>query len=187
MKYLLFSILALGLIIFFACTPKTGVKVVTPAKSSEPTQPVDTETLGSEKPKPTPGIRPAFVSASVQKTPCYGKCPAFEIKFEATGVATYIGKKHVKRLGTWTATIGGKEYTTILEAAQKINYFNLSRTYPEDGKFITDLPFTITSLHFGSDKHKIRNNIDAPEDLISYENFLIELGESLKWTEVTKE
>ena len=190
MKSFIFLLVACGLFFFFACTPKAATKVVSPVKDvAEVKQPVETEDGGETgKTEIIPPVsRPAFVSASVQKTPCFGKCPAFKITFDATGVATYVGKKHVKRIGTWTAPISGKEYTAILAEAQKIRYFSLEKSYPPNGKFIADLPFTNTTLHFGSDKHQIRNNIEAPKELKEYENFLIELGESLDWTEVKGE
>ncbi len=178
---------------FFACTPKTATKVVkeTPKTNqiieSAEVEPKDNSaTSGEEIVEIIPPVsRPAFVSASVQKTPCFGKCPAFKITFDAKGLATYEGKKHVKMLGTYTAPISGKEYTAILSAAQNIGYFSMPKTCPPNGKFIADLPFTITTLHFGNDRHQIRNNIDAPQELTDYENFLIELGESLKWTKVS--
>lgn len=189
MKPFIFFLLAGGLVLFFACTPKTAAKVVKTnpiIESAEPEQPKNNETSGEDVREIIPPVsRPAFVSASVQKTPCFGKCPAFKITFDAKGFATYEGKKHVKMLGKYTAPISGKEYTTILSAAQNIGYFSMPKTFPPNGKFIADLPFTITTLHFGSDKHQIRNNIEAPQELTDYEDFLIELGESLKWTKVT--
>ncbi len=193
MKSFIFFLLAISLVLFFACTPKTATKVVetkpiaNPKVESAEVEPKDNSaTSGEEVSEIIPPVsRPAFVSATIQKTPCFGKCPAFKITFDAKGFATYEGKKFVKMLGKYTAPISGKEYTAILSAAQKIGYFSMPKTYPPNGKFIADLPFTITTLHFGNDKHQIRNNIDAPQELTEYENFLIELGESLKWTKVT--
>jgi len=173
---------------FFACSPKTSTKVVktTPVKESQEVKPMahnETEGEGKDVMKTTPPIRPAFVSASVQKTPCFGKCPSFKITFDAKGYATYEGKKNVDRMGSWRAKIGGKECTAILAEAQKIGYFNMPKTCPANGKFIADLPFTITTLEFGGQKHQIRNNVDAPQELINYENYLIELAETLDWKE----
>ena len=185
MKYLLFSIIVIGLISFIACSPKNSSKIVEQEKPKEEPKPV--EIMEDKTEKTVIAVKPAFVSASIKKTACYGKCPVFELKFDATGVATYSGKKNVKKIGDWTARIGGKQYTQILEAAQKINYFNHPKTYPDNGKIIPDFPFTITSLHFGNQKHVIRNNIDAPQELIDYENYLIELGDSLEWMQIANE
>jgi len=174
---------------FFACSPKTATKVAeTPMEESQEAKPMqhnDTEGEGmSEK---EPAVRPAFVMASVQKTPCFGKCPTFTITFDAKGYATYEGKKHVDRMGKWRATIGGRECSMILAEAQKIGYFSLPKTCPANGKFIADLPFTITTLEFGNQKHQIRNNMDAPQELINYENYLIELAETLDWKQASDE
>ena len=181
MKYFAIALLLGGILFAFSCTPKNSAKVVDskPAVAPTPNQPDVDQT---EEPAPPVNSRPAFVSASLQKTACFGKCPEFIVEFNAAGTATYKGKRHVKKIGTYTAGLSKEQSGLILSKAQKSGFFNMSKTYPENEKhFIMDFPMTVTNVKFGRQNKTVTNNNDAPQDLLDFENFLIELSESLKW------
>ena len=183
MKFGIILILAIGIIGFWACTPKTSPKITeldTPAAEELPPGGDVDQIEEVEAPAP----RPAFGKASIRKTACYGKCPVFELTFDGKGKAYYNGKKHVKRLGNWEADLSRDQIASILEKAQTIDYFDLANSYPTNGKDIVDFPYTITYLKFGPTEKSISNNVEAPDELYEYENFLIKLGEQLDWKKV---
>lgn len=131
--------------------------------------------------------KPAFVSAGIKKTPCYGTCKVFEVNFYARGYATYNGKSNVKMTGQWRADLSREKCSEILEKAQMANYFELSDTYPANGKIIPDLPFTITYVEFGEKRKEIKNNHDAPQALSDFEAYLEEVVAELTWQKMDGE
>ena len=142
----------------------------------------------AEKEEPPVNVRPAFVSASIRKTACFGKCPEFTVEFNASGTATYKGKRHVKRIGDYTAVLSNQNANLILQKAQENRFFDMSKTYPVDEKhMVMDFPMTITNVKFGRQNKTVTNNSDAPENLVTFENFLLELSETLKWVQVADE
>lgn len=186
MKYLAI-LLVIGVAIFaYSCTPKTAAKVVdtkpVKAQAQTPAKPVVEQAKIEDPPV---NVKPAFVSASLKKTACFGKCPEFTVEFNASGKATYTGKRHVKRIGNYTAVLSSSNANLILQKAQELGFFDMSKTYPMNEKdMIMDFPMTITNVKFGRQNKTVTNNSDAPQDLVTFENFLLELSETLKWVEV---
>lgn len=190
MKYLAI-LLVIGVAIFaYACTPKTATKTVEtkPAKAQTQTAPLEPVVEQAAIEEPPVNVKPAFVSASLKKTACFGKCPEFTVEFNASGTATYTGKRHVKKIGNYTAVLSSKDANLILQKAQDSGFFDMSKTYPTNEKhMIMDFPMTITNVKFGRQNKTVTNNSDAPQDLVNFENFLLELSETLKWVEVADE
>lgn len=182
MKEILIFILVIAAIGFIACTPKT--KTI----AEQPTEVIPAETTPPKgdvsQNEPEPAGKPAFGKATIRKTACYGNCPVFELTFDGAGKAYYNGKKHVKLMGKWEAPITRTHIQRILAEAQNIYFFNLSDEYPTNGKIIADFPFTFTHLKFGIQEKTVANNHDAPDTLIDFETFLIDLGETLDWQKV---
>lgn len=184
MKEILIFILVIAAIGFIACTPKTKKVVeqpteVKPAETTPPKGDVSQD-------EPAPAGKPAFGKATIRKTACYGNCPVFELTFDGAGKAYYKGKKHVKRIGKWEAPLSRTQIQSILAKAQSVYFFNFKDEYPTNGKIIADFPFTFTHMKFGLQEKTVANNHDAPDTLIDFETFLIELGESLNWEKVNE-
>lgn len=197
MKYIAIFVILGAVVLFIACNPKTTNKVTEVANPKMDTPKKVNPTAGNATAEPagaaggdetTPmNSKPAFVSASIRKTPCFGKCPVFSVEFSGTGKAFYKGKKNVKRIGEFEADITHIQRGMILEKAQQIGYFNMAKTYPKEDQMIADFPMTITNIKFGRQNKTVTNNSDAPQELIDFENFLLEMTETLKWVEVIKD
>ncbi|MEL6864983.1 MAG: DUF6438 domain-containing protein [Bacteroidota bacterium] len=129
-------------------------------------------------------VQPVYVLASLKKNPCYGICPAFEIKLYSDGRITYFGQANVTRMGSYESTLDSATIDQILLKAQDINYFELADTYPTDGHFLEDIPLTITSINNGEEEKRIVNNFEAPRSLRSFESFLESLFKEVPWQKI---
>jgi hypothetical protein len=118
---------------------------------------------------------------SFERTACYGHCPAYIFKAYSNGDATYEGKKHVKRVGIYLASMSEKDLLELHEKAAEIGFFELAGRYPIEGPLIADLPNTITHYVLGERSKKIVNNHLAPEPLGEFEAYLDEMIERLSW------
>lgn len=146
---------------------------------------VDTIPAGPEQPAAEgalllPKTEP-HLFASLKHTPCYGRCPVYEIQYYSNGQALYKGEKNVPRQGIYLGTVSDGAIKQIMKKARDINFFSLSGAYPEKGKPIADLPQTIIYLNDGRQEKTIVNNHLAPVGLITFERFLDELAEEIQW------
>ncbi len=122
--------------------------------------------------------------ASLLRTPCYGKCPQYEIRLYASGYATFEGMAHVEHLGQFEARVDPQIIENLIIKAIDINYIGLSDSYPVKGKGIEDFPLCVTGLFTGNRQKIIYNRNDAPKELVSYEEYFDELFEEINWKKI---
>jgi len=127
-------------------------------------------------PKATPNLL-----LSLERYPCFGKCPVFEIEFFDNGFVRYTGKRYMDLIGNYSTNINKRELNDLLTYAVNINYPDLSTTYPRNGKVILDVPFTITYVKYGAEINRIENHHNAPIDLIKFEEHIELLINNLNW------
>ncbi|HNR55900.1 MAG TPA: DUF6438 domain-containing protein, partial [Flavobacteriales bacterium] len=74
---------------------------------------------------------------TLQRTPCFGTCPAYMINVYRSGYATYEGHSHVEREGLHRAWIGPDTLQRILKDAESSGFYQFEDRYDRD---VTDLP-----------------------------------------------
>lgn len=159
-----------------ACSPK---------RSAIPANAIPTLTLQQEKtltyefmniPKASPKIL-----LSLERYPCFGKCPVYKITFFEDGVVHYEGKRNVDLRGVHNTEISKTALYDLLQYAANINYSNLGNVYPQSGKIIMDVPLTITYVQYGAEINQIENHHNAPVNLIKFEEHIELLIDNLNW------
>lgn len=97
---------------------------------------------------------------TLQRTPCFGTCPAFVVNVYRSGYATYEGRSHVEREGMHATRIGTDTLNRILEDAERSGFYELNDKYDRD---VTDLPSSILRLvGHGKDK-RVLARMGTPE------------------------
>lgn len=122
----------------------------------------------------------AYQYAGFQKTPCFGKCPVYEVKFYSDGKVTWYGRMNVERMGWYEAQVDQRVLKSIKTKAEEMDYFSFYNEYPVGTK-VPDLPTTITYLRIGDMEKQVRNTHEAPEKLQEFEKYLEELISGLDW------
>ena len=176
-------ILALGCFLISSCSKKANV-VAAPSSSYDievnpPT--VNDNILNEKSPKSISEISKVYRVVTMQKTGCYGKCPDFEFVLQSNGDATYIGKKNVSRLGRYTAHAKAGFLFTIRSKINEGKFFKMSTVYPSNEMIIKDLPDTYLMVSDNVHQIIIRNNHDAPNELIEFQNKIERMIEELEW------
>jgi hypothetical protein len=126
------------------------------------------------------GVEPNLV-ASLKRSPCFGKCPSFEMQLFNDGKAIYIGYSDVAMLGRYEVQTTPEFAKTILAQAAAVKYMSLKDTYPEGNMAISDVPTTFSYIRIGNNGKRITNNHDAPTQLIEFERFMEAQFYALKW------
>ncbi len=178
-SYIIFLILALQ-----AC--KTEESIQEPLVDLETwVEYIDTVTqLQPPEPEisnPLPPKREKYVLASIKKSPCYGKCPVFEARIYSDGEVVYNGIRHVDKIGVYHAYLTEIEMQSILQKAEALQFFQLAKNYPTDGEELIDFPNTVTYVKKGDEELKVKNNNEAPQNLLDFERFLLAFLERVEW------
>ena len=182
------SVLFLLISILISCTPKQAARLEETPKQIEEVVVVE-EVPRVEEVFEEPEViviehEPVELIASIKKTPCFGKCPVFEIKLFSDGVVNYIGKKNVEKLGVYEANISTEEAKMLIDDISKLGYFSLEENYPNNGRKIDDLPNTVTFVKNKTESHTITNNHQAPRNLNQIENLLLQKLEVLEYASI---
>ena len=181
-----------GLFIFLGCHRKSAEVLQEPVRLGTDTIFLSQDTIAAPivqqdtialVPKDT--IEEVYVLVKLEKTACYGRCPAYEARLLSDGRLIWLGKAHVPLIGQFEALADSTFLPQILEFAERINYFGLADYYPKDGHLLSDLPTTITYLGIDNELIKmIRNNYQSPKALREFEAFLEELFIGQDWQKI---
>jgi hypothetical protein len=125
---------------------------------------------------PTP---PRDVVITMERTVCYGACPAYRLTIYGNGRIVYEGKKNVKVEGTRTGHISKRQVRELVAEFERIKFFDLEDEYIAPA---TDLPSTTTSITLEGRKKSIENyGWLAPQELADLEMKIDKTTNSVRW------
>jgi len=114
----------------------------------------------------------------MEKTTCYGECPAYKFDVYPDGEVTYTGHKFVDRLGQYKGKISEDQLSELKTAFDQAGFFDFANVYSAS---LTDLPTTFIYYDNGKQNSKITDYYGAPEALKSLEQFIEDYIESIDW------
>ncbi len=142
-------------------------------KSNQEVTTKEPETVGQQEPI---NLKPV-VLASIQRTACFGQCPMYKISYMDNGQVTYVGKRFVEKIGTYSTLLNEDEILSITDMVEDLNYFELDSLYPTP---VSDFPSCITEVQINGKHKRVINRRNPPENLRSFEKFLDSLIEGKK-------
>jgi hypothetical protein len=176
MKTTILTIAAIAfLTIFFACDQKKAQGTDNVTKKTNPIEDV----AEKEDPAEQPADKP-YEAVGYKKTPCFGKCPVYEVKIYSDNTATWYGKMNVERIGWYEAKLTGTKVQDIKDKASELGYLDFYNEYPVEHK-VADLPSTITTVRYGDMIKSVKNTIEGPEKLNEFEAYLEGVINRLDW------
>lgn len=118
---------------------------------------------------------------SLKRTTCFGSCPSYEIKLLRDGTATYVGRRFVERIGTYTGKFYG--FDRLAQLIEARGFFNLKDDYSIRA---TDLPSAVTSVVRAGRRKTVNNYGDAgPIELWGIEKAIDGMVANAKWEKVS--
>lgn len=122
--------------------------------------------------------------ASIERTPCFGRCPTYKIKIFQSGYVVYDGKQNVTHLGLFETRLPKEQVQQVKEyiVANRIYDLNDEYTNPR----IADFPSVITEVNLdGKYKRIVNTEPRAPESLKAFEKFLDSFfDENTQWQQL---
>lgn len=145
-------------------------------------------------PNPEPQDIPPDTTITLERTVCFGSCPAYELTISADGAVVFTGKEYVREKGTVHSNISKDQLKQLIAEFTLIQYFSLSDRYvsEEDGcpEFWTDNPWVTTSIRINGQYKSIvhylgcqENNGESvfPKELQDLEDKIDEIVGTRKW------
>lgn len=123
---------------------------------------------------------------TLERTTCYGTCPAYRLTLHADGTVDYEGKDYVRQKGRRAGRISLEAFQKIAKKVAKIRFFELSNEYYSQeingaAMFLTDQPTTITTVTEGARVKKVENYFGGPKRLYELEQLIDQLTQSYRW------
>jgi hypothetical protein len=110
-------------------------------------------------PRPVePDADVGITEITLERTRCYGKCPAYKVTLRADGTVTYVGEAHVERIGTHEGVVGRNTFRRLAALLEAAKYFDLKDNYETR---VTDQASAITSAVRDGRRKTITNYADA--------------------------
>jgi len=161
----------LALAALAACSPRP------PAAGDNPAPSADTTAAATAAP-----------AVTLERTPCFGTCPVYQVAISRSGVVRFVGTQHVGQ-GEATAEIPAARVDSLLRELEAGGYFGFADAYvmdsPACGQYATDSPTVITSASAEGRTKTIRHDYGcnaAPPELARLERRIDEVAGTSRWT-----
>lgn len=116
---------------------------------------------------------------TLERTRCYGPCPAYKVILRRDGTAIYIGKANVEQMGTYKGTIHRYHFDRLTDLLRSHGYLELNEKY---ARTITDQASVVTSVLFGNKRKTVVNYADSgPVRLWEIEMVIDAVATQVKW------
>ncbi|HBB94821.1 MAG TPA: acetamidase [Blastocatellia bacterium] len=87
---------------------------------------------------------------TLERTVCFGTCPAYRVTISSDGAVTFEGRQYTKTKGTGSGHISTADFRKLVSEFEKIDYFSLPDRYApgtkECPRVVTDMPSADTSI-----------------------------------------
>ena len=104
--------------------------------------------------KPTHGV----TEIGLERTVCFGVCPAYTVVLKSDGTVRYTGEKYVTRKGTHQGRISEWDYNRLAELLLELGYADFANDYEIP---VSDMSTTYTMAVINGRRKVIRNYGDT--------------------------
>ena len=126
---------------------------------------------------------------TLERTVCYGFCPAYKVSIFGDGSVLYEGKEFVKKKGKAEGLITKDQLQQLVREFEKLDYVNLDDEYSEGHncpESWTDNPSAITSLNQNGKVKRVVHyygcrGLTILDQLTALENKIDEVVNSKRW------
>lgn len=115
----------------------------------------------------------------LERTLCFGTCPAYTVVMKADGTFRYKGAQHARREGDHTGKVSEYQFNRLAQFIKDSGYTELQDNY---SALVTDLPTVYTTVVIGGKRKVVRNYANAgPTKLWAIEQLIDKLLLEATW------
>jgi hypothetical protein len=133
---------------------------------------------------------PADLQITLERTTCFGTCPAYAVHVDAEGNVTYTGHDYVRVKGVQHSRIDPANVVSLVRAIDDAEFFTLQTQYRTihnaDGteESVTDLPTTFVTVTLGGQTRRVEDYLGAPKPLRELEQAIDEAANTRQWVRI---
>jgi len=125
------------------------------------------------------GEEKEIIAIGLERTPCFGRCPAYTVIIQSYGTLRYEGKADVPRLGKHTGRVDEWQLTQLFHFAKDINFAKFDAAYHLP---VTDMPSVYSMVETKQGRKIVRNYANVgPATLWAFEQLIDKLLLEAKW------
>lgn len=125
-----------------------------------------------------PNVEFSGTTIKLQRTGCFGFCPAYQVTIYDSGTVIYEGYGNVESSGLRITQIPRSKVYELIAEVHKAHFFGLENEYKEA---ITDIPTFTISVRMGVTTKTVVRYGCAPQALIDLEYKIDEVANSDRW------
>ena len=118
----------------------------------------------------------------MERTECYGACPAYKLWLSRAGQARYEGGSHVKLIGVYTGAVHFTYFAHLCNAMERLNFKGMDDEYMADW---TDVASTTITL-FGDGTNVVKKVHEyggvGPIELWTLQQSIDAVGTKIEWS-----
>jgi hypothetical protein len=121
-----------------------------------------------------------ITSVKLERGPCFGRCPVYDVTLAADGAAVWNGERFVDRLGRFQGQVDLGDFGRLARFIQRAGFLGWDDEYVAS---VTDLPnYYLTVLADGQRKTVRQYGTDEPPDFWVIGQLVDCLAEAVDWT-----
>ena len=113
----------------------------------------------------------------MQKTPCFGQCPVYNLFVFTDGTVLYEGLNFVEKKGLYTNVLSKKEYAQLCKTFHKARWNKLDSTYTSE---LPDLASTTITLYTKKGSKTVMGRDNIPEAFKQVEKVFTDIANKEK-------
>ena len=117
----------------------------------------------------------------LERTVCFGECPAYSVTIDSKGNVTYDGNKFVRVVDRQTDRIPLSRVAALLATIERIGFFELENSYRQP---VTDNPTTFVSVVLRGRTKRIEDYLGAPKELKQFEQQIDDAARTKRWVRI---
>lgn len=124
---------------------------------------------------------------SLQRTACFGVCPAYSVSIYPDGLVEFHGERFVASVGDFSHSVNPANFDRLVQFAREIDFFSFAAEYrvrieaDNSVTAVSDLPSRITTVETESERKSVLNYFAGPQELEDFENLIDQLTDSARW------
>jgi Domain of unknown function (DUF6438) len=143
------------------------------------THPINSK--GSRSPKEIASANHGITEIGIERTTCFGECPAYTFIVKSDGSFRYKGDQYVGRTGEFKGTITVWRFDQLARFIRDSGYMDLGDLH---WRLVSDHPTVYTTVVLGGKRKVVSNYVDAgPTKLWAIEQLIDDLMREAQWTE----
>jgi len=130
------------------------------------------------------GQVPPDTRIQLERTVCFGMCPAYSVSIDAQGNVTFEGKEFVRVKGVQTDRIPISKVRALLEMADRISFFEM---HDHNRAAVTDLPTRFVTVTVSGRSKRIDDYFGAPKELRDFEREIDLAAGTKRWVRIDEQ